>query len=316
MKHKPRYLPLVCLLTFLGLSFVSRQPEPQPSFEKLVQLVKAGKQKEVLPEWIEKYSGFFAQDDPHLQVSSQVDQLIYVNDSILGIVGIYKRMDRSWSILWTFSRSQSRIQFIRVANNWHRTSDPFLNNYTYYVLDSDTTFAVHQIKESLRSPDCLEGPKKLRSDLRHRADCVKLHWRSRRYGILPNGNFKVVDARYDLRDMYHFSREEISTSLKTRAAPEHVTDSKKRGKALFTQHCRACHYVQGELVAPPLAQMLTIYKGNLPFLYAWIYDASELVKAGVPQAVALFAQYNCSIQISMNELSVDDITDILLYLEQ
>ena len=70
----------------------------------------------------------------------------------------------------------------------------------------------------------------------------------------------------------------------------------------------------------PLVCLLTFlglsFVSRQPELYAWIYDASELVKAGVPQAVALFGQYNCSIQISMNELSVDDITDILLYLEQ
>ncbi len=86
------------------------------------------------------------------------------------------------------------------------------------------------------------------------------------------------------------------------------------GKFLFKNICGACHTVgKGKLVGPDLKGVQNRH-GRI-WLDKWIRSSQSLVKAGDPEAVRLFEEYNQSVMNDHLYLSDLQITNILDYIE-
>ncbi len=86
----------------------------------------------------------------------------------------------------------------------------------------------------------------------------------------------------------------------------------KKGEAIFKANCASCHKVHTKLVGPALVGVSEKY--DKEWLYAWIKNSQALVKAGDPQAVAIFEEYNKSVMNAQN-LSNAQIDEVLGYLD-
>ncbi|WP_127845632.1 c-type cytochrome [Psychroflexus aestuariivivens] len=87
-----------------------------------------------------------------------------------------------------------------------------------------------------------------------------------------------------------------------------------KGKELFNSLCAACHKRYKDAVGPKLHGVTD--RREMEWLYKWIKNSQELIKAGDPQAVQLYEEWN---KVSMNafpQLSNQDIDNILAYVEQ
>lgn len=86
------------------------------------------------------------------------------------------------------------------------------------------------------------------------------------------------------------------------------------GEALFKQNCAACHQLDRKSVGPPLRGVGGMFDRD--WLYDWIRDSQALVRAGDPQAVKLFEDYNRLIMTPFPGLSDEDIDNILAYTDR
>lgn len=84
-----------------------------------------------------------------------------------------------------------------------------------------------------------------------------------------------------------------------------------KGKALFNSQCAACHKMDTKATGPALRGVAETR--DKEWLYKWIRNSQEMIKAGDPIAVQLFNEYNKSIMNSFPQLSDQDIDDILAY---
>ena len=83
------------------------------------------------------------------------------------------------------------------------------------------------------------------------------------------------------------------------------------GKKLFNANCASCHKLNKKAVGPALKGVSAKY--DREWLYSWIKNSSAMIKAGDPQAVAVWEEYN---KVAMNAfpmLSNADIDNILAY---
>ncbi|MCI4670204.1 MAG: cytochrome c [Bacteroidia bacterium] len=87
------------------------------------------------------------------------------------------------------------------------------------------------------------------------------------------------------------------------------------GRALFRTSCTACHKMQGKLVGPPLMGVVEKYKGQKEWLHSWIKNSRKMIEEGDPQAVALFKEYNELSMQTFTNLSDEDISGIISYME-
>ncbi|MGD1997984.1 MAG: c-type cytochrome [Flavobacteriaceae bacterium] len=85
----------------------------------------------------------------------------------------------------------------------------------------------------------------------------------------------------------------------------------QKGKSLFNANCAACHKLNKRAVGPALAGVSEKY--DKEWLYAWIKNPMGMVKAGDPQAVAVYEEYNKSVMTAFPQLSNEDIDNILAY---
>ena len=85
----------------------------------------------------------------------------------------------------------------------------------------------------------------------------------------------------------------------------------EKGKSLFNMNCAACHKLNKRAVGPALAGVSEKY--DREWLYAWIKNSMAMVKAGDPQAVAIYEEYNKSVMTAFPQLSNEDIDNILAY---
>ena len=85
----------------------------------------------------------------------------------------------------------------------------------------------------------------------------------------------------------------------------------QKGKSLFNANCAACHKLNKRAVGPALAGVSEKY--DKEWLYAWIKNSMAMVKAGDPQAVAIYEEYNKSVMTAFPQLSNEDIDNILAY---
>jgi mono/diheme cytochrome c family protein len=83
------------------------------------------------------------------------------------------------------------------------------------------------------------------------------------------------------------------------------------GKKLFNANCAACHKLNKKAVGPALKGVSAKY--DREWLYSWIKNSAAMIKAGDPQAVAVWEEYNKVAMNAFPQLSNADIDDILAY---
>ncbi|MGQ2982243.1 cytochrome c3 family protein [Flavobacterium sp.] len=95
------------------------------------------------------------------------------------------------------------------------------------------------------------------------------------------------------------------------AAPAAGAGDPVKGKELFNSLCAACHKLDAKSTGPALRGVAD--KHDRAWLYKWIHNSSEMIKAGDPAAVKLFAENNNSVMTPFPQLSEGDIDNILAY---
>ncbi len=86
------------------------------------------------------------------------------------------------------------------------------------------------------------------------------------------------------------------------------------GEALFKSNCAACHKLDKKSIGPALRGVADKY--DTDWLYKWIKNSQELIKAGDAKAAELFVANNNSVMTSFPGLSNADIDNILAYSSQ
>ncbi len=84
-----------------------------------------------------------------------------------------------------------------------------------------------------------------------------------------------------------------------------------KGKALFNQNCAACHALNKKMTGPALAGVSEKY--DREWLYQWIRNSPAMIKAGDPQALKIYNEYNQAAMTPFPTLSDEDLENILAY---
>lgn len=95
------------------------------------------------------------------------------------------------------------------------------------------------------------------------------------------------------------------------AAPAAGAGDTAKGKELFNTLCAACHKLDAKATGPALRGVAD--KHDRAWLGKWIRNSSEMIKAGDPVAVKLFAENNNSVMTPFPQLTDVDIDNILAY---
>ena len=101
-----------------------------------------------------------------------------------------------------------------------------------------------------------------------------------------------------------------STSVDTAAAPA-VAGNAEAGKALFNANCAACHALDKPMTGPALRGVAQKY--DIEFLYKWIRNNTELIKAGDATALKIYNENGQKAMTIFPQLSNADIDNILAY---
>ena len=95
-----------------------------------------------------------------------------------------------------------------------------------------------------------------------------------------------------------------------------ATDAKiEEGSNLFSSNCASCHALNNKVVGPALAGIVDKYDEDYDWLLAWIKNNQKLVKSGDERANAIYAEYNGAAMNLFENLSDDQITSILMWIE-
>lgn len=95
----------------------------------------------------------------------------------------------------------------------------------------------------------------------------------------------------------------------------------QQGEKLFKANCASCHKVDKKLIGPALLGAPDRWDENGEYngisgkewLYRWIRNSQEVINEGHPYAVKLFNEYNKSVMTAFTQLSDEDITNIIDY---
>ncbi len=87
----------------------------------------------------------------------------------------------------------------------------------------------------------------------------------------------------------------------------------KAGEALFKANCTTCHLVQGKRVGPELLGMSSRFEAE--WLHKWIKNSQSLIASGDETAVRLFEENNRLVMTAFPQLSDDDISNIIAYVD-
>lgn len=95
-----------------------------------------------------------------------------------------------------------------------------------------------------------------------------------------------------------------------------ATDAKiEEGSTLFSSNCASCHALNNKVVGPALAGVVDKYDEDYDWLLAWIKNNQKLVKSGDERANAIYAEYNGAAMNLFENLSDEQITSILMWIE-
>ncbi|WP_130733504.1 cytochrome c3 family protein [Flavobacterium sp. J27] len=86
------------------------------------------------------------------------------------------------------------------------------------------------------------------------------------------------------------------------------------GKALFNANCAACHALDKVMTGPALRGVAEKY--DVEFLYKWIKNNTELIKAGDPTALKIYNDNGQKAMTVFPQLSNADIDNILAFTSQ
>jgi mono/diheme cytochrome c family protein len=106
-------------------------------------------------------------------------------------------------------------------------------------------------------------------------------------------------------------------------AQDGVTPEILEGQKLYNANCASCHKVKQKLVGPALygAEKRWIDGAShagvdgKTWLYKWIKNSSAVIKDGNPYAVAIYNEYNKSVMTAFPQLTDENITNILAYIQ-
>lgn len=133
------------------------------------------------------------------------------------------------------------------------------------------------------------------------------------------GNHKSVKGNLilSLAAMLTFSfsslaQEAVAAPAAADAAPVAASSADPvKGKELFNANCAACHKLDAKATGPALRGVAG--KHDMPWLYKWIHNSSELIKSGDAAAVKIYEEYNKSVMTAFPQLSEADIDNIIAY---
>ncbi len=111
-----------------------------------------------------------------------------------------------------------------------------------------------------------------------------------------------------------FAQEPAAPAATTAAPAVAAGGDAVAGKALFNAQCGACHKLDAKMTGPALRGVAD--KHDREWLYKWIHNSSEMIKAGDATAVKLFEENNKSVMTAFPQLSTVDIDNILAYTSQ
>lgn len=109
-----------------------------------------------------------------------------------------------------------------------------------------------------------------------------------------------------------FAQEAAAAATDATAAPAAATGGDAvKGKELFNANCAACHKLDAKATGPALRGVAGKY--DMPWLYKWIKNSSDLIKSGDAQAVKVFEENNKAVMSAFPQLSDADIDNIIAY---
>lgn len=89
----------------------------------------------------------------------------------------------------------------------------------------------------------------------------------------------------------------------------------EEGSKLFSANCASCHALDGKVIGPALGGVVDKYSGDYEWLLAWIKNNDKLRKSGDERAIAIYEEYNGVAMNVFENLSDDQITSILMWIE-
>ena len=109
----------------------------------------------------------------------------------------------------------------------------------------------------------------------------------------------------------------LSLSLLLGFSLQGVSQDLEAGEQLFRQNCSSCHKVNGKLIGPALAGVTEKYAGDEEWLYRWIKNSPGMIfQEKDEKAIALWESYNKVAMTAFPNLTDDDITNILAWVDK
>jgi len=95
------------------------------------------------------------------------------------------------------------------------------------------------------------------------------------------------------------------------AAPAAGAGDPVKGKELFNANCASCHKLDSKSTGPALRGVAD--KHERAWIYKWVHNSSELIKAGDAEAVKLFNDNNKVTMTAFPQLAEADIDNIMAF---
>ena len=125
--------------------------------------------------------------------------------------------------------------------------------------------------------------------------------------------FGLALLTFSFTSMAQDAAPAATTAAPAAAAPAAGGDPVK-GKELFNTNCAACHKLDAKSTGPALRGVAD--KHDMAWIYKWVHNSSEMIKAGDPAAVKLFNENNKAVMTAFPQLSEADIDNIIAYTSQ
>lgn len=109
---------------------------------------------------------------------------------------------------------------------------------------------------------------------------------------------------------------EYKSKITTPVNGQEATDARiEEGSQLFKANCTSCHALNKKVVGPALAGVVAKYDGDYAWLVSWIKNNQKLVKSGDARANAIYAEYNGAVMNIFENLSDDQITSMIMWIQ-
>tara|TARA_B110000977_G_scaffold2120_1_gene2913 strand:+ start:1200 stop:2984 length:1785 start_codon:yes stop_codon:yes gene_type:complete len=109
---------------------------------------------------------------------------------------------------------------------------------------------------------------------------------------------------------------EYKSKITTPVNGQEATDARiGEGSVLFKANCTSCHALNKKVVGPALSGVVSKYDGDYEWLLSWIKNNQKLVKSGDERANAIYSEYNGDAMNIFENLSDDEITSMIMWIE-